>query len=85
MWIGGDEFVLFVEVSVFDEVVFFVSVLVYLIDVFFMIDLYELVVIFSVGIVFYLLDGKNEWELMFNVDVVMYYMKYMGCNGYYFF
>ncbi|EBS6467867.1 bifunctional diguanylate cyclase/phosphodiesterase [Salmonella enterica subsp. enterica serovar Javiana] len=83
--IGGDEFVLLAEVSAPDEAASLASALVHSIDAPFTIDPYELVVTLSVGIALYPLDGKNEWELMFNADAAMYHTKHTGRNGYHFF
>ncbi|WP_312691175.1 EAL domain-containing protein [Kosakonia sp.] len=83
--IGGDEFVLLVEVSAPEEAATLANSLVHVIDKPFKIDPYEVMVTLSVGIAIYPHDGKNERELMFNADAAMYHTKHMGRNGYHFF
>lgn len=83
--IGGDEFVLLVEVSAPDEAATLANSLVHVIDKPFNIDPYDVMVTLSVGIALYPHDGKNEREMMFNADAAMYHTKHMGRNGYHFF
>lgn len=83
--IGGDEFVLLVEVSAPDEAATLANSLVHVIDKPFNIDPYDVMVTLSVGIALYPHDGKSEREMMFNADAAMYHTKHMGRNGYHFF
>lgn len=83
--IGGDEFVLLVEVSGPDDAASLANALVRAIDSPFSVDPYELVVTVSIGIVLYPHDGKTDREMMFNADAAMYHTKHVGRNGYHFF
>ncbi len=82
--IGGDEFVLLVEVSAPDEAATLANSPVHVIDKPFNIDPYDVMVTLSVGIALYPHDGKSEREMMFNADAAMYHTKHMGRNGYHF-
>lgn len=82
---GGDEFVLLIDISAPDEAAALAGSLVRVIDKPFNIDPYDMMVTLSVGIALYPHDGKNERELMFNADAAMYHTKHMGRNGYHFF
>lgn len=83
--IGGDEFVLLVEVSGPDDAASLANALVRAIDSPFSVDPYELVVTVSIGIALYPHDGKTDREMMFNADAAMYHTKHVGRNGYHFF
>ena len=83
--IGGDEFVLLVEVSGPDDAASLANALVRAIDSPFIVDPYELVVTVSIGIALYPHDGKTDREMMFNADAAMYHTKHVGRNGYHFF
>ncbi|WP_449554076.1 putative bifunctional diguanylate cyclase/phosphodiesterase [Lelliottia amnigena] len=83
--IGGDEFVLLVEVSGPDDAASLANALVRTIDSPFSVDPYELVVTVSIGIALYPHDGKTDREMMFNADAAMYHTKHVGRNGYHFF
>lgn len=83
--IGGDEFVLLVEVSGPDDAASLANALVRAIDSPFSVDPYELVVTVSIGITLYPHDGKTDREMMFNADAAMYHTKHVGRNGYHFF
>ncbi|MDN5450852.1 MAG: diguanylate cyclase, partial [Enterobacterales bacterium] len=83
--IGGDEFVLLVEIGGPDDAASLANALVRAIDSPFNVEPYELVVTVSIGIALYPHDGKTDRELMFNADAAMYHTKHVGRNGYHFF
>lgn len=82
---GGDEFVLLIEIDDPNDAAAAAAVLVKAIEKPFSISRYELVVSLSIGIAVYPGDGVDERELMFNADAAMYHTKNNGRNGYNFF
>ena len=82
---GGDEFVLLIEIDEPNDAAAVADALVKAVDRPFDISRYELVVSLSIGIAVYPGDGKDERELMFNADAAMYHTKNNGRNGYNFF
>ncbi|NIF21291.1 putative bifunctional diguanylate cyclase/phosphodiesterase [Candidatus Pantoea multigeneris] len=82
---GGDEFVLLMEIGDPNDAAAAADALIKAIDRPFDISRYELVVSLSVGIAVYPGDGEDERELMFNADAAMYHTKNNGRNGYTFF
>jgi len=83
--IGGDEFVLLLEISEPNDAAVVADRLVKAISVPFTLSLYELLVSLSIGIAVFPGDGRDERELMFNADAAMYHTKKNGRNGYSFF
>ncbi|RAU31799.1 MULTISPECIES: bifunctional diguanylate cyclase/phosphodiesterase [unclassified Pantoea] len=82
---GGDEFVLLLEIDDPNDAASVADMLVKAVDRPFAISRYELVVSLSIGIAVYPGDGRDERELMFNADAAMYHTKHNGRNGYTFF
>ncbi|ADU70643.1 bifunctional diguanylate cyclase/phosphodiesterase [Pantoea sp. At-9b] len=82
---GGDEFVLLIEIDDPNDAAAAADALVKAIEKPFSISRYELVVSLSIGIAVYPGDGVDERELMFNADAAMYHTKNNGRNGYNFF
>ncbi|MFU9135446.1 putative bifunctional diguanylate cyclase/phosphodiesterase [Erwinia tasmaniensis] len=82
---GGDEFVLLLEISEPNDAAVVADRLVKAIGVPFTLSLYELLVSLSIGIAVFPGDGRDERELMFNADAAMYHTKKNGRNGYSFF
>lgn len=82
---GGDEFVLLIEIDDPNDAAAAAAMLVKAIEKPFSISRYELVVSLSIGIAVYPGDGVDERELMFNADAAMYHTKNNGRNGYNFF
>jgi len=82
---GGDEFVLLLEIAEPNDAAAVADTLVKAVDRPFDISRYELVVSLSIGIAVYPGDGKDDRELMFNADAAMYHTKNNGRNGYTFF
>jgi len=82
---GGDEFVLLLEIDEPNDAAAVADTLVKAVDRPFDISRYELVVSLSIGIAVYPGDGKDDRELMFNADAAMYHTKNNGRNGYTFF
>ncbi|ORM69060.1 putative bifunctional diguanylate cyclase/phosphodiesterase [Pantoea rwandensis] len=82
---GGDEFVLLIEIDEPNDAAAVADALVKAVDRPFDISRYELVVSLSIGLAVYPGDGKDERELMFNADAAMYHTKNNGRNGYNFF
>ncbi|ORM74470.1 hypothetical protein HA48_04240 [Pantoea wallisii] len=82
---GGDEFVLLIEIGDPNDAAAVADMLVKAVDRPFNISRYELMVSLSIGIAVYPGDGNDERELMFNADAAMYHTKNNGRNGYNFF
>ncbi|WP_271461014.1 putative bifunctional diguanylate cyclase/phosphodiesterase [Pantoea leporis] len=82
---GGDEFVLLLEIDEPNDAAAVADTLVKAVDRPFDVSRYELVVSLSIGIAVYPGDGKDDRELMFNADAAMYHTKNNGRNGYTFF
>lgn len=82
---GGDEFVLLIEIGDPNDAATVADTLVKAIERPFEISRYELMVSLSIGIAVYPGDGKDERELMFNADAAMYHTKNNGRNGHNFF
>ncbi|MDU6432111.1 MAG: EAL domain-containing protein [Pantoea sp.] len=82
---GGDEFVLLIEINDPNDAATVADTLVKAIERPFAISRYELMVSLSIGIAVYPGDGKDERELMFNADAAMYHTKNNGRNGHNFF
>ncbi|QGY30570.1 putative bifunctional diguanylate cyclase/phosphodiesterase [Pantoea cypripedii] len=82
---GGDEFVLLIEIDDPNDAAAAADALVKAIEKPFSISRYELMVSLSIGIAVYPGDGVDERELMFNADAAMYHTKNNGRNGYNFF
>ncbi|WP_239953872.1 bifunctional diguanylate cyclase/phosphodiesterase [Pantoea sp. Z09] len=82
---GGDEFVLLIEINDPNDAATVADTLVKAIERPFEISRYELMVSLSIGIAVYPGDGNDERELMFNADAAMYHTKNNGRNGHNFF
>lgn len=83
--IGGDEFVLLMELSDVDEAVTVASRLVNVVAQPFEVSGHILQVSVSVGICLYPGNGEDQHELLMNADAAMYHAKANGKNGYSFF
>jgi diguanylate cyclase (GGDEF)-like protein len=83
--IGGDEFVLLVEVEDVNDVSTVAARQVALIGRHFTVGDHELQVSVSIGIVLYPGNGQTQQELLMNADAAMYHAKSAGKNGYSFF
>jgi diguanylate cyclase (GGDEF)-like protein len=83
--IGGDEFVLLVEVRDVDDVTAVAARQVALISKPFTVGDHELQVSVSIGIGLYPGNGQTQQELLMNADAAMYHAKSAGKNGYSFF
>ncbi|WP_437882081.1 putative bifunctional diguanylate cyclase/phosphodiesterase [Pseudomonas sp. LRF_L74] len=83
--IGGDEFVLLVELAEREDAVTVAGNQLQLISRPFNIDQHDLRVSASIGIVLYPGDGTTGHELLINADAAMYHAKANGKNGYSFF
>ncbi|TFY93111.1 bifunctional diguanylate cyclase/phosphodiesterase [Pseudomonas nabeulensis] len=83
--IGGDEFVLLVQLTQPDDALRLAERQVGLIDRAFKVAEHELKISASVGIAMFPGNGGNPDELLMNADAAMYHAKGMGKNGYSFF
>jgi len=83
--IGGDEFVLLVEVEDVEDVSTVAARQVALIGRHFTVGDHELQVSVSIGIALYPGNGHIQQELLMNADAAMYHAKSAGKNGYSFF
>ena len=83
--IGGDEFVLLVEVDDVDDVTTVAARQVALIGQPFSVGDHDLQVSVSIGIALYPGNGQTQQELLMNADAAMYHAKNAGKNGYSFF
>jgi diguanylate cyclase (GGDEF)-like protein len=83
--IGGDEFVLLVEVEGVEDVSTVAARQVALIGRHFTVGDHELQVSVSIGIALYPGNGHIQQELLMNADAAMYHAKSAGKNGYSFF
>jgi diguanylate cyclase (GGDEF)-like protein len=83
--IGGDEFILLVEVENIEDVNTVAARQVALIGKHFTVGDHELQVSVSIGIVLYPGNGQTQQELLMNADAAMYHAKSAGKNGYSFF
>ena len=83
--IGGDEFVLLVEVEDVEDVSTVAARQVALIGRHFTVGDHELQVSVSIGIALYTGNGHIQQELLMNADAAMYHAKSAGKNGYSFF
>ncbi|HKS15216.1 MAG TPA: EAL domain-containing protein [Pseudomonas sp.] len=83
--IGGDEFVLLVELSTADDAVDVAAKQVNLVSKAFRVADQDLQVTASLGIVLYPGNGLDQHELLRNADAAMYHAKSAGKNGYSFF
>lgn len=83
--IGGDEFVLLVELDSAEEAVGVATRQVTLVSQPFNVQDHELQVTVSVGISLYPGNGLTQQELLMNADAAMYHAKNAGKNGYSFF
>ena len=83
--IGGDEFVLLVQLNQADDALRLAERQVGLINRSFKVAEHELKISASVGIAMYPGNGGNPQELLMNADAAMYHAKGMGKNGYSFF
>jgi diguanylate cyclase (GGDEF)-like protein len=83
--IGGDEFILLVEVEDIEDVSTVAARQVALIGKHFTVGDHELQVSVSIGIVLYPGNGQTQQELLMNADAAMYHAKSAGKNGYSFF
>jgi len=83
--IGGDEFVLLVELDEVDDAPALAARQVALIAQPFVIAEHGLQVSVSVGIALYPGNGQSQQELLMNADAAMYHAKGAGKNGYSFF
>ena len=83
--IGGDEFVLLVQLTQPDDALGLAERQVVLINRAFQVAEHELKISASVGIAMYPGNGGNPQELLMNADAAMYHAKGMGKNGYSFF
>ena len=83
--IGGDEFVLLVQLSQPDDALRLAERQVGLINRAFKVAEHELKISASVGIAMFPGNGGNPQELLMNADAAMYHAKGMGKNGYSFF
>lgn len=83
--IGGDEFVLLVQLTQPDDAVGLAERQVGLINRAFKVAEHELKISASIGIALFPGNGSNPQELLMNADAAMYHAKGMGKNGYSFF
>ncbi|MDY7564533.1 EAL domain-containing protein [Pseudomonas sp. RTC3] len=83
--IGGDEFVLLVELSETEDASSVAARQVALIAQPFMVTDHSLQVSASIGIALYPGNGQTQHELLMNADAAMYHAKGAGKNGYCFF
>ena len=83
--IGGDEFVLLVQLNQPDDALRLAERQVGLINRVFKVAEHELNISASVGIAMFPGNGGNPQELLMNADAAMYHAKGMGKNGYSFF
>ena len=83
--IGGDEFVLLVELEDGEEAVTVASRQVALVSQPFSVQEHDLQVTVSIGISLYPGNGRTQQELLMNADAAMYHAKSAGKNGYSFF
>ncbi len=83
--IGGDEFVLLVELEDAEEAVSVASRQVSLVSQPFSVQEHDLQVTVSIGISLYPGNGRTQQELLMNADAAMYHAKNAGKNGYSFF
>jgi diguanylate cyclase (GGDEF)-like protein len=83
--IGGDEFVLLVQLMQPDDAMGLAERQVGLINRMFTVAEHELKISASIGIALFPGNGNNPEELLMNADAAMYHAKSMGKNGYSFF
>ncbi len=83
--IGGDEFVLLVQLMQPDDAMGLAERQVALINRMFTVAGHELKISASIGIALFPGNGNNPEELLMNADAAMYHAKSMGKNGYSFF
>ncbi|WP_341958071.1 EAL domain-containing protein [Pseudomonas sp. RC10] len=83
--IGGDEFVLLVELEEVDDATTVASRQVSLVGRPFNVQDHDLQVTVSIGISLYPGNGRTQQELLMNADAAMYHAKSAGKNGYSFF
>lgn len=83
--IGGDEFVLLVQLTHPDDAMGLAERQVSLINRAFQVAEHELKISASIGIALFPGSGSNPQELLMNADAAMYHAKGMGKNGYSFF
>ena len=83
--IGGDEFVLLVQLTQPDDALGLAERQVVLINRAFQVAEHELKISASVGIAMFPGNGNTLQELLMNADAAMYHAKGMGKNGYSFF
>ncbi|MCK3844321.1 EAL domain-containing protein [Pseudomonas sp. W15Feb34] len=83
--IGGDEFVLLVQLTQPDDAMGLAERQVGLINRAFTVAEHELKISASIGIAMFPGNGNNPQELLMNADAAMYHAKGMGKNGYSFF
>ena len=83
--IGGDEFVLLVELEELDDVATVAARQVSLVARPFSVQDHDLQVTVSIGISLYPGNGQSQQELLMNADAAMYHAKSAGKNGYSFF
>ncbi len=83
--IGGDEFVLLVQLNHPDDALRLAERQVGLVNRAFHVAEHQLNISASVGIAIYPGNGGNPQELLMNADAAMYHAKGMGKNGYSFF
>ncbi len=83
--IGGDEFVLLVELEDVDDATTVASRQVSLVNKPFSVQDHDLQVTVSIGISLYPGKGRTQQELLMNADAAMYHAKSAGKNGYSFF
>lgn len=83
--IGGDEFVLLVQLTQPDDALGLAERQVVLINRAFQVAEHELKISASVGIAVFPGNGNTPQELLMNADAAMYHAKGMGKNGYSFF
>lgn len=83
--IGGDEFVLLVQLTQPDDALGLAERQVGLINRAFKVAEHELKISASIGIALFPGNGGNPQELLMNADAAMYHAKGMGKNGYSFF
>ncbi|KAB0519890.1 putative bifunctional diguanylate cyclase/phosphodiesterase [Pseudomonas extremorientalis] len=83
--IGGDEFVLLVQLTQPDDALGLAERQVLLINRAFQVAEHELKISASVGIAMFPGNGNSPQELLMNADAAMYHAKGVGKNGYSFF
>lgn len=83
--IGGDEFVLLVQLNQPDDALGLAERQVQLINRAFLVAEHELKISASVGIALFPGNGATPQELLMNADAAMYHAKGLGKNGYSFF